>query len=170
MIWGICFGHVGRFGHMLSDLLILTGGYQGMAFKKGVSGNPSGRPKGVQDRRTIFRDMVEPSSNQLIQKAIDMALDGNESMLRLLLDRVLPAKPREELIDVDIKSGTQVSKAKKILGLLSSGTIAPTVAKCLMDTLATEVRLIEFEVLESKIKAIEDVIKYGTREDEWVNE
>lgn len=52
-----------------------------LAFKTGQSGNPSGRPKGTKDKRSAFRSMVEPSCTQLIQKAIDMALGGNEAML-----------------------------------------------------------------------------------------
>lgn len=141
-----------------------------MAFTKGRSGNPKGRPKGVKDRRTIYRDLIEPVSDQLIGKAIDMAMDGNEPMLRLILERVLPAKPRDEPIDININSGTQVAKAKQILKLLSNGGIAPTVAKCLMDTLATEVRIIEFENLEKRVKEIEETIKYGIRENEFVSE
>lgn len=139
-----------------------------MAFKSGQSGNPKGRPRGAKDRRTVFRDLIEPFSERLIAKAIDMAMEGNEPMLRLLLDRMLPAKPKDDPIDINIATGSQMSKANKILELVSSGDITPTVAKCLMDTLATESKLIEFEELEKRVKEIEETIKYGIRENEWV--
>ncbi len=155
---------------ILDFIVIINRRTMTMAFTKGRSGNPKGRPKGVKDRRTIYRDLIEPVSDQLIGKAIDMAMDGNEPMLRLILERVLPAKPRDEPIDININSGTQVAKAKQILKLLSNGGIAPTVAKCLMDTLATEVRIIEFENLEKRVKEIEETIKYGIRENEFVSE
>jgi hypothetical protein len=49
-----------------------------LVFRTGKSGNPSGRLKGTGDKRTAFKEMLGPSSAQLIQKAIEMALDGNE--------------------------------------------------------------------------------------------
>ena len=36
-----------------------------MTFEKGESGNLSGRPRGVKDRRTAFREMIEPRKNEL---------------------------------------------------------------------------------------------------------
>ncbi|GAH02412.1 unnamed protein product, partial [marine sediment metagenome] len=64
-----------------------------MPFVKGKSGNAAGRPKGLKDRRARFREMVEPLAPELLNKAVTMALDGNEQMLRLILDRLLPARP-----------------------------------------------------------------------------
>jgi len=69
-----------------------------MQFKKGQSGNPAGRPKGALDRRSLFRQLIEPYKDELVSKAVEMALAGNEQMLRLILERALPAKPKSEPI------------------------------------------------------------------------
>ena len=141
-----------------------------MAFKPGQSGNLAGRPKGVKDKRTVFRDMVEPSSAQLISKAVDMALGGNEAMLRLLLDRILPAKSREHVVNIDMTSDRLVDKARKISIALFQGTISVSVAKTLMDTLATEVKILEYDVLEKRLSEVEQAMKYGVSSDDWIEE
>jgi hypothetical protein len=70
-----------------------------MKFQPGKSGNPNGRPKGNCSRQQIFESLVLPHREELLDKAIELALGGNEAMLRLLLERILPAKPREETLD-----------------------------------------------------------------------
>ena len=62
-----------------------------MSFKKGQSGNPSGRPKGVKDKRTELRELLEPHAEALVKKAVDLALMGDTSALRLCLERIIPA-------------------------------------------------------------------------------
>ena len=54
-----------------------------MAFKRGQSGNPSGRPKGAQSKRVQLIKLLEPYSLELIEKAIELALGGDTDMLRL---------------------------------------------------------------------------------------
>lgn len=141
-----------------------------MAFKTGQSGNPSGRPRGIKDKRSAFRAMVEPSSAQLIQKAIDMALDGNEAMLRLLLDRVLPVKLREDPIPIDMQSKSLVGQTKAILAELALGNITTSCAKSLMDTVAVEATIIESEELEKRVKALEESNSIGAHPHEFIEE
>lgn len=80
-----------------------------MTFQTGISGNPQGRPRGTGSRQQIFNMLVEPHRDALINTAINLALDGNEAMLRLFLDRILPAKPTSEPINVELAQ--DISKA-----------------------------------------------------------
>lgn len=141
-----------------------------MAFKIGQSGNPSGRPKGIKDKRSAFKAMVEPNCEKLIQKAVDMALDGNEAMLRLLLDRVLPAKLREDPIPIDIKSESLIGQVRVILSELAVGNITPLCAKSLMDTVAIEAKIIESDELEKRIQVLEEINRIGVHQDEFIEE
>lgn len=141
-----------------------------MPFKPGQSGNALGRPKGIKDSRSAFKAMVEPNCAQLIQKAIDMALDGNEAMLRLLLDRVLPAKLREDPIPIDIKSESLTGQASIILAELAMGNITPSCAKSLMDTVAVEAKIIESDELEKRIRVLEEINRIGVHPDEFIEE
>lgn len=61
-----------------------------MAFKKGQSGNPTGRPKGSKDKRTAYRELLEPHAPALIEKAVSMALEGDTTAMKICLDRLLP--------------------------------------------------------------------------------
>jgi hypothetical protein len=75
-----------------------------MPFQTGESGNINGRPRGTGSRQQVFQALVEPHKEALFQKAIDLALEGNEAMLRLFLDRILPAKPKDEPVHIDMQS------------------------------------------------------------------
>lgn len=68
-----------------------------MAFKKGKSGNPKGRPAGTGDKRRELRALLEPHASALIEKAVQMALGGDTTALRLCLDRIIPPMRAIEL-------------------------------------------------------------------------
>jgi hypothetical protein len=67
-------------------------------FKKGVSGNPAGRPKGTKNKVTLMKLALEgelrtqlgPHMAEVVAKCIEMAKDGNESMIKLLIDKTVP--------------------------------------------------------------------------------
>lgn len=70
-----------------------------MAFQVGQSGNPSGRPKGIVDRRAEFRGLLEPHAKELIEKLVQMAKCGDSTALRLCIERLLPrVKPDDGII------------------------------------------------------------------------
>src|SRR4051812_21410410 len=66
--------------------------YRGIAmpFKKGRSGNPRGKPKGAKDKRTALRGLLQPHERELVQKAVDLALAGDTTALRMCMDRLMP--------------------------------------------------------------------------------
>lgn len=102
-----------------------------MTFQAGVVSNPNGRPKGTGHRQQLFNTLVEPHREALFKKAIDLALEGNEAMLRLFLDRMLPAKPTDDPVQIDLPSGDFNSTEKlEQLGLetmraVTAGEITP---------------------------------------------
>ncbi len=70
-----------------------------MTFQAGQSGNPSGRPKGIVDRRAEFRGLLEPHAKELIEKLVQMAKCGDTTALRLCIERLLPrVKPDDGII------------------------------------------------------------------------
>jgi len=70
-------------------------------FVKGVSGNPQGRPRGSRNRAALVREAIEEAVQRdlanvvpdLLDAAVELARNGDKSMLRLLLgDMLKPAR------------------------------------------------------------------------------
>jgi hypothetical protein len=60
-------------------------------FKKGSSGNPTGRPAGSRNKSTMAgEELLEGQAEKLTQKAVEMALEGNVYAMRLCLERIIP--------------------------------------------------------------------------------
>lgn len=64
-------------------------------WKPGESGNPLGKPKGSKNRTTLIKqaiegdmvDAVKQDAVAVFQKAVQMALAGNEQMIKLVVDK-----------------------------------------------------------------------------------
>jgi len=128
-----------------------------MAFKKGQSGNPNGRPKGVKDRRTKYRDLLEPHAEGLMKKAVDLALGGDTTAMRLCLERVCPAiKAKDEPIKIDGLKGTLAEQGQAIIAALGEGDITPAEAASVLGALSSQARIVEVDELEKRIAALEE--------------
>ena|SRR3990167_443646 len=133
-----------------------------MTFQTGISGNPSGRPRGTGSRQQIFCALVEPHKEALFKMAIDMALNGNEAMLRLFLERMLPAKPSDEPIQINVPdsnmSYTQTISCvgKEALQAVTSGVITPDEAGRVASLVGANARLIALVELDQRMKALEE--------------
>lgn len=63
-------------------------------FKPGQSGNPEGRPKGSKNQITLLKESLEvmlrersePQMAKVLDKAIELALEGDRTMLKVLLE------------------------------------------------------------------------------------
>jgi len=108
-----------------------------MTFKKGDkwNGNRAGRTPGTGHRQQAFNALVVPHKKELFDKAIELALAGNEPMLRLLLERMMPAKPVDEPIGLDISTELTLENSmeigKQVLTLVAQQKITPREAKSL---------------------------------------
>ena len=64
-----------------------------MAFQKGQSGNPNGKPKGTRHRVTVAAEaLMEGEAEAITRKAIELAKGGDGPALRLCMDRIYPAR------------------------------------------------------------------------------
>ena len=86
----------------------------GNKFKPGESGNPDGRPKGSKDKRTQYRELFEPHADGLIQKAIDLALAGDTTCLKMCIDRLVsPFRAKDDTVTLDDIEGNPDRKGRE---------------------------------------------------------
>lgn len=63
-------------------------------WQPGESGNPAGRPLGSKNKITLLRqslelqlrEQAEPSMPGVMEKAVELALEGDKSMIKMLLE------------------------------------------------------------------------------------
>ena len=136
------------------------GQQRGRPFKKGQSGNPSGRPRGSRHKVSLAIDsLLAGEAEVLTRKAIDLALEGDLIALRLCLERLCPpVKQRPIRIDMPtVESAAEaVGAMTVVLESMSQGEITPGEAQALADVIEQFRRVLEAEELEQRIAALED--------------
>ena len=66
--------------------------------KKGHAMNPNGRPKGSLNKFTLLsRELMSTKGPEIVEKVIEMALDGDRTCLKMCIDRILPTTKAVEL-------------------------------------------------------------------------
>ena len=125
-------------------------------FVKGSSGNPAGRRRGIADRRVQARELFATRRDDLIAKAIDLALEGDVAALRRCLDRVAPLlKATATLIMLPIMPTGLREQGQFVLRHLASGHISPDDALTVISAIAQLTRIHEAAELERRIEALE---------------
>lgn len=125
-------------------------------YQPGQSGNKAGRPRGVPDRRAQARALFDQHRDELVAKAIQMALAGDIAALRLCLDRVMPAmKPMEAGISLGALPESLAAKGERVLGLVATGMLPTDAGGAVMEMLAKQARIVEISDLERRVAALE---------------
>ena len=141
-----------------------------MPFAPSVSGNLKGRPLNTGHRQKVFNALVNPHKDVLVKKAIEMALDGNEAMLKLFLERILPPKVAHESVDIQLpdsdltKANSMLILGENILLAISNNTITPEQGKTLLDITTSQRKNIEASTLAERITEIEYMLKLRKQE------
>jgi hypothetical protein len=125
-------------------------------FQKGQSGNPAGRPKGIPDRRTALRALLEPHADKLVAKAVSLALEGDSSALRMCMDRLIhPMKAKDDKVELGVLKGTLAEQGRAVLNAAGLGEITPDQAATLIQAVATQARIVDISDLEERLERLE---------------
>ncbi len=132
-------------------------------FSPGESGNPTGRPRGSKDKRTALRCLLEPHAPALVAKVVELALAGDTTALRIALDRIIPpAKAKDDPIRLPLAGDSLAAKGAAVITALGAGEIPPDVANTILQGIAAQARIIEFDELAKRVEELEQRAESGT--------
>ncbi|MCH8112770.1 MAG: hypothetical protein IH905_12580 [Proteobacteria bacterium] len=138
-----------------------TGREQGTGrFAPGQSGNPAGRPRGARNRATQAAEAIlSGEAEALTRKAVELALAGDVTALRLCLERILPAQ-RGRTLEFDnipaLRSPADIVAATaELVAAIGAAEITPDEALTIGRVLDGHRRAFETEQLEDRLTALE---------------
>ena len=127
-----------------------------MAWHPGESGNPSGRPPGIRDKRTAMRELLHPHAEDLVAKVVELAKAGDTTALRICIDRLIPpVKARDEPVQLPTMSGSLADSGRVVLQALADERLTPEEGAHILQALSTQARIVETDELEQRIAALE---------------
>ena len=119
----------------------------------------AGKPRGARHRVTrAVEELLEGEHEALTRKAIEKALEGDMTALRLCLDRIAPARKDSPVSMVlpSIKTASDAAEASAaLLDAVVAGEVTPDEAARVMVLLTAHKTIVETGDLESRIAALE---------------
>ena len=131
-------------------------------FKPGQSGNPAGRPYGARHKATLAAQaLLDGEAEGLTRKAIEMALAGDTTALKLCLERIAPAyKPSAKAVTLDMPPPNNLTDtARAFVTAAANGEMPPDIAAQLVSAVAAVARVEEMEILKQRLETLERAIK-----------
>lgn len=128
------------------------------------AGNP-GKPKGTRNKATrAALAILEGEAEALTRRAVELALDGDRTALRLVLERVLPPR-RDAPVLVDLPSMTTAADASRtsvaVLEAAAAGELTLAEATAFMALVEAARRAFEASETSARLAALEDVLGVG---------
>ena len=137
-----------------------AGKQRGRPFRRGESGNPSGRPLGSRHRATLAAEaLLDGEVEALTRKAVEMALAGDSTALRLCFDRILPPR-RERPVHFKLPrlqtAGDAAQALAAITDAVAAAEITPGEAAELAKLVEAFVRALEATAFDERLRSIEE--------------
>ena len=128
-------------------------------FKKGQSGNPTGRPPGVLNHRTTFINALEAngsSEQEFATNVQTMAEGGNATALTICAERLWrPTKQVQPPIQLP-EADTKAEHGENLITAMATGAISPDQGMAAMTVLRAGAELSEIVELLDRIRALEE--------------
>jgi hypothetical protein len=139
-------------------------------FGRGKSGNPKGRAKGSRNRATLladqlFEDKLFSDDNKaaaLIDKAIQMAESGDTACMRLVFERIAPARKDRPVYFAlpAMKEGKDaVTASAAIVSAVAVGELTPSEAAELSKVVDSYARTLQTVELEDRLTKLEKALE-----------
>ncbi|WP_340588678.1 DUF5681 domain-containing protein [Erythrobacter alti] len=137
-----------------------TGRRKNGTFRKGVSGNPKGRPAGSRHSVSLALEaLIGGEAEALTRQVIQQALGGDVQSLRMCMDRLYPA-PKDRPINFTLPAVESLTDHPKAIGALlvamAAGELTPTEAASFAKLLEAHANATGLAELEHRIAALEN--------------
>ena len=137
-----------------------TGRQQDGTFTPGVSGNAAGRPRGARHKTTLaVQALLDGEGETIARRAVEAAKAGDMTAIRLVLERVLPAR-RDSPVTFDLPAMTSADDAAKAIGALlsavASGELTPSEASEAAKSVGLYIEALKTADLEKRIQLLEE--------------
>jgi hypothetical protein len=124
-----------------------------------AAGNP-GRPKGTRHKITrVVEALLEGEAEALTRKAVEAALGGDMTALRLCLDRLAPAR-RDAPVTFDLGPlngpATALEATGRAIEAMAEGELTPTEAAAVVGLLESYRKAFETVEIERRLAALEN--------------
>ncbi len=139
-----------------------TGRKQDGKFRQGQSGNPAGKPVGTRHKATQAALMLlDGETEALTRKAVDLALEGDTTALKMCLDRIVPSlKSTAPTVKLNVPMPESLTDAAKaFISAAANGEIPPDIAAQMVSALAGASRVEEMESVKQRLEGLERAIK-----------
>ncbi len=132
----------------------------GGRWRKGVSGNPAGRPVGRPNRGQEFlRELLAGDAERVVQSVVQAAISGDMTAAKLIFDRILPKRSCRPLEGLILPPITTVREAVGAINALANaalqGVISAAEAAELCAVVECSRRVIETAELAARIERLE---------------
>jgi hypothetical protein len=128
-------------------------------FQKGQSGNPAGRPKGARNKTTLAMEaLLDGEAETLTRKAIEMAMMGDTTAMRLCMDRIMPPRKERPIMFTMPKMETAADAVKASAALVdavANGDITPGEAGELSKLVDGFTKAVELHEIQQRLEKLE---------------
>jgi hypothetical protein len=134
-------------------------GSTGRPFPKGQSGNPAGRTPGTRNRSAIAAEaLLEGEAEALTRRAIERAMEGDVTALRLCLERVVPRR-KSRALAFELPPLDRVENLSGAIGSVlqevAHGRLLLDEGAALVGMMESQRKAMETIDLESRLRALE---------------
>ena len=139
----------------MSELRKNAGTTRGKPFQPGNAG----RPKGARNKATVAMEaLLEGEAEKLARRAVEMALEGDTTALRLCMDRLIPARKDRHVPFALPKLETAADAVKASAALVeavAAGELTPSEAAELSKLVEGFTRAADLHDIQARLEKLE---------------
>lgn len=126
-------------------------------WRPGQSGNPSGRPLGSKNKKTLVIEEFEKAGSEIAQKVVEAAKAGDITAANIVLQRLSPPlRPRSERVKFELDATAPLyAQGQQIMKAVAASELDPETGKLLIECLNSFAGLRQVDDLAARLDRLE---------------